>query len=50
MKGFGYPIPPRENCFRLMRNEDPLYLCHEHVYTNGFFFDPILQSSPPGDK
>ena len=46
MRSYDYPIPPRENYFRLMKNEDPLYLCHEHVYTRGFFFDPILQSGP----
>jgi uroporphyrinogen-III decarboxylase len=41
-----YPIPPRENYLRLMKNDNPQYLCNEHFYTNGFFFDSILLSSP----
>ena len=46
MSSYAYPISPRENYFRLMKNEDPRYLCNEHMYTKGFFFDPILQSGP----
>ena len=47
MTDFEYPISPRENYFRLMKNNNPQYLCHDHIVTNGFFMDPIWAASPP---
>jgi hypothetical protein len=43
MTDYDYPIPPRENYLWLLRNEDSQYLCHDHIYTNGFFFEPLMQ-------
>ena len=35
-------ISPRENYLRLMKNDEPQYICHVDVYTGGIFGDPIL--------
>lgn len=44
-------ISPRENYLRLMKNDNPQYICHADVYTEGVFNDPIrkhIQNRVPG--
>lgn len=35
-------ISPRENYLRLLKNDNPEYLCHISEMTNGMFFDPLI--------
>ncbi len=35
-------ITPRENYLRLIKNDNPQYLCHNEVFSDGIFMDPLL--------
>ena len=35
-------ISPRENYLRLIKGENPQYLCHHDVYSKGLFMDPLV--------
>jgi hypothetical protein len=37
-------ITPKENYLRLMQGEDPQYLCHNAVYSQGMFMDPLSRA------
>lgn len=38
-------ITPKENYLRLIRGEDPQYLCHNAVYSGGMFPDALVQNN-----
>lgn len=38
-------ISPKEDYLRLIKNDDPQYLCHSDVYTKGMFLDSMTAES-----
>ena len=38
-------ITPKENYLRLIRGEDPQYLCHNSVYSQGMFMDAMVMAN-----
>lgn len=46
-------ISPKENYLRLIKNDNPQYLCHNAEFSKGMFFDALMMSYPlpmPGQE